>query len=254
MQIATTKRLPHNVVKRELREKPKALLYYLYLKAMKPRGRSIFNVCICSYNELLDLELLKTTDNTKDNRKAIRKLLDELVSATYIDYTVDKNNNLEIEVCITEPSKTSKDGFTQIPYSVVNNKNISCILVPTYISILHHDYQKGLCNPSMNTLAKYSGCSINTCKKRIEELQKLPLLQMDDVEKRKGGSKKNTNTFYTSNRHLLEDGDFFYRLIDVENTRFELPEKKLPTKKQQNELTIKSRLKQEKEPQLLEAY
>lgn len=223
MKIRATKRLPHNVVKRELREKPKALLYYLYSKANLKLDSRIFNICICSYSELLELKLLKTTDNTKNNRKAIRKLLDELVEASYIHYELDKDNNLVIEVCIIEPKKTVEGGFTQVPYSVVNNKDIPCILVPLYISVLHHDYQKGECNPSMTTLAKYSGCSINTCKKRLEELQKLQLLQ---VEKSLGGSTKDTNTFYTSNRHLLEDGDFFYRLIEVKNTRFELPKKK----------------------------
>lgn len=223
MKIKTTKRLPHNVVERELREKPKSLLYYLYLKANLKLDSRCFNICRCTYNELLDLELLKTTDNTKNNRKAIRKLLDELVEASYIYYELDQDNNLEIEVCIAEPSKTVASGFTQIPYSIVNNKDVPLILVPTYLAILHHDFQKGLCNPSINTLAKYSGCSINTCKKRIEELQKLQLLQ---VKKSLGGHKKDTNTFYTSNRHILEDGDFFYRLIDVKNTRFELPKKK----------------------------
>lgn len=242
MRIKTTKRLPHNVVERELREKPKALLYYLYSKANLKLDDRCFNICICSYSELLELKLLKTSDNTKDNRKAIRKLLDELQNNTYIDYELNEDNNLVIEVCIIEPKKTIEGGFTQIPYSIVNNKDIPLILVPTYLAILRHDYQKGLCNPSMNTLAEYSGCSINTFKKRVKKLEDLKIL---DVSRSKGGHTKDTNTFYTSNKHILgEEGDFYYRLIDVENPRYELPKKKVIQKKQDTP-SIKNMLKQE---------
>lgn len=241
MRIKTTKRLPHNVVERELREKPKALLYYLYSKANLKLDSRCFNICICSYSELLELKLLKTSDNTKNNRKAIRKLLDELQNNAYIYYELNEDNNLVIEVCIIEPKKTIENGFTQMPYSIVNNKDIPLILVPTYLAILRHDYQKGLCNPSMNTLAKYSGCSIRTCHSRVKTLQELQLIQ---VQKSLGGHKKDTNTFYTSNRHILEDGDFFYKLIDVKNTRYELPKKKV-IQKEQDTPSIKNMLKQE---------
>lgn len=231
MRIKTTKRLPHNVIKRELKEKPKALLYYLYSKANLKLDSKAFNICKCSYSELLDLELLKTTDNTKDNRKAIRKLLNYLEEATYIFYELDKDNNLIIEVSITEPPKTTKGGFTQLPYSIVNNKDIPCILIPTYLAILQHDFQKGECNPSMETVAKYSGCSIRTCHTRIKALEELKIL---DIDRSKGGHSKDTNTYYTSNRHIVgEEGDFYYRLINVENTRFELPKKKILPKRNQ---------------------
>ena len=231
MRIKTTKRLPHNVVKRELKEKPKALLYYLYSKANKRVDGKYFNICECTYSELLDLELLKTKDNTKDNRKAIRKLLNDLVEAKYVFYELDKDNNLIIEVCITQPQKTIKGGFTQLPYSIVNNKDIPTIVIPTYLAILHHDFQKGECNPSMNTLAKYSGCSIRTCHARLKTLEDLKILE---IHKSKGGHSKDTNTYYTSNRHIVgEEGDFYYRLINVENTRFESPKKKILPKRNQ---------------------
>lgn len=233
MRITSTKRLPHNVVKRELKEKPKALLYYLYSKANKKLNHKYFNVCRCTYSELLDLELLKTKDNTKDNRKAIRKLLNTLKEATYVSYEVEKDNNLLIEVHITEPPKKIKGGFTQLPYSIVNNKDIPCILIPTYLAILHHDFQKGECNPSMNTLAKYSGCSIRTCHTRLKTLEELEVL---DIQKSKGGYLKDTNIYYTSNRHIVgEEGDFYYRLIDVENTRFDFSNK--------NTITNRSKVK-----------
>lgn len=247
MRIKTTKRLPHNVVKRELKEKPKALLYYLYSKANKRIDSRTFNICKCTYNELLDLGLLKTKDNTKDNRKAIRKLLYCLEEATYIYYELDKDNNLLVEVCITEPPKTTKGGFTQLPYSIVNNKDIPCIVIPTYLAILHHDFQKGECKPSMNTLAKYSGCSIRTCHTRIKALEELKIL---DIHRSKGGNSKDTNTYFTSNRHILgeEEGDFYYRLINVENTRFELPKKKILPKRNQ----IKDMFNKRQEEELLE--
>lgn len=229
MNIKTTKRIPHNVIERDLKEKPKALLYYLYSKANLKLDSRTFNICKCSYNELLELKLLKTTDNTKDNRKAIRKLLNELEEASYIFHEMDKDNNLVIEVAIIEPKKDIKGGFTQLPYSIVNNKDIPPIVVPTYLAILRHDYQKGECNPSVSTLAKYSGCSIRTCHARLKTLEDLKIL---DISKSKGGHAKDTNTYFTSNRYILgEEGDFYYRLIDVKNTRFELPKKKVLPKR-----------------------
>lgn len=239
MNVRTTKRIPNSIIECDLREKLKALLYYLYEKANLKLDRNYFNICKCSYSELLELELLKTTDNTKNNRKAIRKLLNELESLSYISYEVNKDT-LVVEVFITEPPK-EKGNYTQIPDSIVNNKDVPIILVPTYLAILRHDYQKGICNPSMNTIANYSGCSINTCKKRIKELQQLQLIQVD---KSLGGHAKDTNTFYTSNRHISGEGDFYYRLIDVKNTRYELPKKK-SIEKEQDTTTIKNMLKQE---------
>lgn len=239
MNIKTTKRIPNSVIESDLREKLKALLYYLYSKANLKLDSNYFNICKCSYSELLELEILKTSDNNKNNRKAIRKLLNELESLSYISYEVNKDI-LVVEVFITEPPK-ERGNYTQLPYSIVNNKDIPIILVPTYLAILRHDYQKGVCNPSMSTIAKYSSCSINTCKKRLEELLKLQLLQVD---KSLGGHAKDTNIFYTSNRNILEEGDFYYRIIDVKNTRYELPKKKA-IEKEQDTTTIKNMLKQE---------
>lgn len=245
MRIKTTKRIPHKVVERELKEKPKALLYYLYSKANLSLNSRLYNICKCSYEELLSLQLLKTTDNTKNNRKAIRKVLNDLEEASCLFYELDRENNLVIEVCIQEPKKDIKGGFTQLPYSVVNNKDIPLIVVPTYLAILKHDYQKGECNPSVRTLAKYSGCSVRTCHTRIKKLQELQMIQ---VKKSLGGLAKDTNTYFTSNRHILgEEGDFYYRLIDVENTRFELPKKKLKVKSKSGIEPIKGILKQEQE-------
>lgn len=259
MKIKSTKRLPNSIITNKIRgkegeiidleplkEKPLSLLYYLFLKANKPFNSSNFNMCFCTYTELLELKLLKTTDNTKDNRKAIRKLLNALVEASFISYEVDINNNLAIEVFITEPPKERGD-YTQIPYSVANNKDIPLILLPTYVAILYHDYQKGYCNPSVNTLANYSGCSKPTLLKRLEALRKLQLIQ---VTKSKGGNNKDTNIYFTSNRHIEENGDFFYRLIDVKNTRFDYlskPKKKLVRNKNQENTSIKSILKKQEE-------
>lgn len=251
VRIKTTKRIPHKIIERDLKEKPKALLYYLYSKANLRIDSRAFNICKCTYNELLDLELLKTKDNTKDNRKAIRKLLNCLEEATYICYELDKDNNLVIEVIISEPLKTAKDGFTQLPYSIVNNKDIPLILVPTYLAILRHDYQKGECTPSVPTLAKYIGCSIRTCHTRLKNLEDLKIL---DIHRSKGGHSKDTNIYFTSNRHILgEEGDFYYRLIDVKNTRFELPKKKkaLPNK-ESNRTPVKDIIKRKKQEEKLE--
>lgn len=259
MKIRGTKKIPNYVITNRmkgrdgiivdlepLKEKPKSLLIYLYSKAFLKSYNSQFNKCICTYNELLETQLLKTTDNTKDNRKAIRKLLNELKDRSFIYYEVDKDNNLVIEVFINEPPK-EKGNYTQIPYSVANNKDIPLILLPTYVAILYHDYQKGHCNPSVNTLAKYSGCSKPTVLKRLKELQKLQLIQ---IAKSKGGNNKDTNTYYTSNRHIEKNGDFFYRLIDVKNIRFDdlsKSKKKSVRNNNQENTSIKSILKKQEQ-------
>lgn len=238
MKINLTKRVSNRVIENDLREKTKALLYYLYLKANLKLEERCFNICKCSFSELLDLNLLKTSDNTKNNRRALRKLLDELKDSRHVQYEVDKDV-LVVEVFITEPPKEIGN-YTQIPYSIVNNKDIPIILVPTYLAILRYDYQKGVCNPSMSTLAKDSGCSINTFKKRMKKLLELQLLQVDISS---GGHSKDTNTFYTSNRHISEEGDFYYRLIDVKNPRFEYS----PKNKNQESTSVKSILKKKEQ-------
>lgn len=209
-----TKRVPNSLIENtKLKEKSKALLYYLYAKANLDNGKSIFKVCKTEYKEILDV--LNITIDKNYKRKA-KKLLTDLESESYIDYREDIKGNLVIEVLIDTPIKN----FTRMPYSVVNNKNIDLNLVPCYMAILKHDFMKGECNPSIPTIAKYTGASIRSCHERIDKLEdrenkynngKFKLLE---VERTKGGTKV-TNTFRTSN-----GTNFYYELIEVE-PRFE---------------------------------
>lgn len=233
MKMTDTKRLPNFIITNRiekiengkkrivelesLKDKPKALLFYLYVKANIPKG--IHKMCKCEYKEILE-ELDITVD--KNYKKKVTNLLNDLVKASYIDYRVNSEDTLEIEVLIEQ---NPKGNFTKLPYSITNNKDIPLILVPTYVAILCHDFESGKCNASTLTLAKYSGCSKPTVIKRIQGLENLNLIE---VSKSKGGAGgiKSTNTYYTS------DGEsFFYELIDVEKTRFDYKKKPLIKKK-----------------------
>lgn len=198
-----------------LKESRKSLFYYLFYRANLPKGE--YKMCKCTFKDILEALDIKIDRNYK---KKVKSLLNDLVEASLIDYRVNSEDILEIEVLIYQ---NSNGNFTRIPYSVGNNKDIPIVLLPTYIAILYHTFTKESCNPSINTLAKYSGCSVNTCKKRIKKLEELMLIQFIQS---KGGSRKDTNTYYISNGE-----NYFYELIEVENTRFPHEKKKKVIKK-----------------------
>lgn len=212
MKNGNTKRVPNSLIEdTTLKEKEKALLYFLLAQANIPGA--IYKFCKTSYKDILR-ELNIAVD--KNYKKKATKLLDVLVKKAYIDYREDIKGNLVIEVLIDTPTKN----FTRMPYSLVNNKNVDLNLVPCYMAILKHDFMKGECNPSLETIAKYSGIGVTKVKERIEKLEdrenkyyngKFKLLE---VERTKGGTKV-TNTFRTSN-----GTNFYYELIEVE-PRFE---------------------------------
>lgn len=247
-----TKRLPNSIITgkmkgekgniieiekiQALKESRKSLLYYLFLRANIPTGQ--YKMCKCTFKEILEALDIKIDRNYK---KKVKSLLNDLVEACLIDYRVNSEDILEIEVLIYQ---NPNGNFTKIPYSVGNNKDIPIILLPTYIAILHHTFTKESCNPSANTLAKYSGCSVNTLKKRIKKLEELLLLQYIQS---KGGSRKDTNTYYISNGE-----NYFYELIEVENTRFPHEKKKVLPKKEHNRTPVKDILKRKKQEELSE--
>ncbi|MDY6014948.1 MAG: HTH domain-containing protein, partial [Bacilli bacterium] len=71
----------------------------------------------------------------------------------------------------------------------------------------------------LQTIAKYSGCSVRTVHARIKALEDLNLLE---VERTKGGGygkAVNTNTFYTSNGKT-----YYYEFLEVHNLRYEYQE------------------------------
>lgn len=227
-----TKRLPNYIItgtmKREdgtiinineiqkLKENRKALLIHLFFRANLPKGE--YKMCKCTFKDILE-ELDMTID--KNYKKKVINLLNDLVEASLIDYRINSDDILEIEVLINQ---NPKGNFTMIPYSVGNNKDIPTILLPTYIAILHHTFTKdSCCNASVPTLAKYSGSSKPTTLKRLQALDEHQLIQLIQS---KGGSKKDTNIYYTSNGE-----NYFYELIEVENTRFPYEKKKKLIKK-----------------------
>lgn len=210
MKNDKTRRVPNSLIMNtELKEKEKALAYFLLAQANIPG--TIYKLCKTTYKDILR-ELDITVD--KNYKKKAKKLLDALVSSAYIDYREDNNNNLIIEVLILQPSKN----FTRMPYALVNNKRVPLNSVPCYMAILKHEFMTGECNPSLETIAKYTGASIRSCHKRIEQLEELNLLE-SNRDTNKGGTRV-TNTFRTSN-----GTSYFYELIDVE-PRFEYEEPK----------------------------
>lgn len=220
----------------DLNENRKALLYYLFYRANIPTGQ--FKMCKCTFKDILEALDVKIDKNYK---KKVKNLLDDLVEASLIDYRVNSEDILEIEVILYQ---NTNGNFTKIPYSVGNNKDIPIILLPTYIAILYHTFTKESCNPSINTLAKYSGCSVNTCKKRIRKLEELQLIQF--IQSR-GGSRKNTNTYYISNGE-----NYFYELIEVKSTRFPHEKKKALPNKESNRTSVKDIIKRKKQEEKLE--
>ena len=233
MNTSSTKRVPNSLITNtELKEKEKALLYYLLAQANINSTKALYKLCKTSYKEILRALDIVVDKNYK---KKAKKLLNALESQAYIEYeeSSTESNKLLIEVLVSQPRKN----FTRLPYALVNNKNVPLTLVPCYMSILKHDYMKGCCNPSLETIAKYTGASVRSCHERIKDLEALNLLE---VERTKGGTRV-TNTFKTSN------GDsYLYELIEVE-PRFEYdePKKLVPKNKKVNtHPSIKSMLQE----------
>ena len=219
-----------------LNESRKAIFYYLFYRANIPTGE--YKMCKCTFKDILEALDMKIDKNYK---KKVKNLLNDLVEACLIDYRINSEDILEIEVLIYQ---NPKGNFTRIPYSVGNNKDIPIILLPTYIAIVHHTFRNESCNPSINTLAKYSGCSVNTLKKRIKKLEELMLIQCIQS---KGGSRKDTNTYYISNGE-----NYFYELIEVENPRFPYEKKKALPKKESNRTPVKDIIKRKKQEEKIE--
>lgn len=235
MKNTNTKRVPNSLIMNtELKEKEKTLLYFLLAQANIPGA--IYKLCKTSYKDILR-ELDITVD--KNYKKKAKKLLDVLVKKAYIDYIEDSNNNLIIEVLIPQPNKN----FTRMPYALVNNKNIPLNLVPCFMAILKHEFMTGECNPSLETIAKYTGLGLTKVKERIKQLEQLNILK---VERTKGGTRV-TNTFITSN-----GTSYFYELIDVEpRFEYEVPKKKLVAKKSVKSIINQDALKNKEKEQIV---
>ena len=212
MKTENGKNIPNFVITDDtLKEKSKALLYYLYTIA-NIRVDYLYK-CIIEYEEIL--EALDITID-KNYKSKVKKLLNSL--ETYIEYKENSLGVLEITSYINKPipERGMTKGFTKIPYSVLNNKDIPLILLPTYLAILQFDFGKGECNPSIQKIAEYSGCSVNTCKTRIKALEELNLLRV--IRSKGGGYGKdvNTNIFITSTGE-----NYFYEFLIVKNLRYE---------------------------------
>lgn len=220
MKTKECKNIPNYIVMDDtLKEKPKALLYYLYTRANI--RDDYFYKCKIEYKEILEALDIPFDRNYKSK---VRKLLNSL--DCFIEYDEKSLGILEITSNINNPipERGMTKGFTRIPYSIINNKDIPLILIPTYLAILHFDFMKGECRPSLPTIAKYSGCSLRTSHARIKALEELNLLE---IERSKGGGygkDVNTNTFYTSNGE-----SFYYELLEVNNLRYEYQEETIDT-------------------------
>lgn len=210
MKTKAYKVVPNKIIVNEKGLKSKSLGLYIYLYCKVSYKTN--DTCICTYTEILEVLDIPFDKNYK---RKVREQLNKLLDVGYIYYEENSNGDLRIDTPIKEPD-LKEGNYTRIPYSVINNKDIPVILIPTYLAILHFDYMKEKCNPSIPTIAKYAGCSINTCKARIKALEELNLLE---IERSKGGGYGkaiNTNTFYTSNGE-----SFYYELLEVNNLRYE---------------------------------
>jgi len=106
-----------------------------------------------------------------------------------------ETNKETIEILDT----TLKQGFSQIPRTVLRASNISMQSKTLYALLLDYAWQKGSCFPGQNRLGKDLGVHRNTIKKYLLELRDFGLIKWD----RRGF--KQTNIYYILSLDFLID-------------------------------------------------
>jgi DNA-binding transcriptional regulator YhcF (GntR family) len=106
-----------------------------------------------------------------------------------------ENNKETIEILDT----TLKQGFSQIPRTVLRAKNLSLQAKSLYALLLDYAWQKGSCFPGQNRLGKDLGVHRNTIQKYLLELKDFGLIKWD----RRGF--KQTNIYYILSLDFLID-------------------------------------------------
>lgn len=96
------------------------------------------------------------------------------------------NNADTIEIL----DKTLKQGFTQIPRTVLKASNLSMQAKTVYTLLLDYAWQKGKCFPGQTRMAKDLGVHRNTIQRYLTELKEYGLIRWD-----RRGFKK-TNIYY----------------------------------------------------------
>ena len=74
--------------------------------------------------------------------------------------------------------ETLRQGFTQIPNSILRMKDVSAGAKLTYVALLSYAWQKGSCFPGQETLAEDMGVSKRSVITYLQELQKAGLLRV----------------------------------------------------------------------------
>ena len=106
-----------------------------------------------------------------------------------------ETNKETIEILDT----TLKQGFSQIPRTVLKAKNLSMQAKTLYALLLDYAWQKGSCFPGQNRLGKDLGVHRNTIQKYLLELRDFGLIKWD----RRGF--KQTNIYYILSLDFLID-------------------------------------------------
>lgn len=106
-----------------------------------------------------------------------------------------ETNKETIEILDT----TLKQGFSQIPRTVLRASNLSMQSKTLYALLLDYAWQKGSCFPGQNRLGKDLGVHRNTIQKYLLELREFGLIKWD----RRGF--KQTNIYYILSLDFLID-------------------------------------------------
>jgi len=106
-----------------------------------------------------------------------------------------KNNKDTIEILDT----TLKQGFTQIPRTVLKAKNLSMQAKTLYALLLDYAWQKNQCFPGQDRLANDLGVHRNTIQKYLIELREFKLISWN----RRGF--KQTNVYYILSLDSLKE-------------------------------------------------
>ena len=106
-----------------------------------------------------------------------------------------ETNKETIEILDT----TLKQGFSQIPRTVLRASNLSMQAKTLYALLLDYAWQKGSCFPGQNRLGKDLGVHRNTIQKYLLELRDFGLIKWD----RRGF--KQTNIYYILSLDFLND-------------------------------------------------
>lgn len=159
---------------------------------------------------ILNLKMENCNDRLFKSR--VRKALRELKPT--IEFKEDPNKGIKF-THIPKGSNEGYDirkgetlGFTQLYCDLAQLDNRDFMVVFTIL-----EYFKGSNKevyPSLNTIAKLSGCSR---RKTVELLKEGHELGLWDIESVKGGSKTNTNRYHLS--YITEEGQERYHYLDA---------------------------------------